>query len=303
MSIKILSESEIKQQKTNSYETPAILFANPKNLYQRRAKRLRELAKEHPFADYLLFVADVVESQLNILEKNPLEKQSFEHLSSVEPLNAKTFKRNSIWREYLSEILHEIKLKANEQVLTTIESLEKAGTAELEQMADQLLAEEFNLVSSDKAVFIWAALSLYWLQLTQQIPHHSRLENAENLHLCPVCSSLPISSIVHIGTSQGLRYLHCSLCESEWNLVRAQCTNCNGHDKLEMWSLNEELALIRAETCGSCESYLKMMFQEKDPNVETVADDLASIFLDVEMEEKGFSRSGINPFLFPAQET
>ncbi|VEH68028.1 formate dehydrogenase family accessory protein FdhE [Rodentibacter pneumotropicus] len=110
------------------------------------------MAKEHPFADYLLFVADIVESQLNILEKNPLEKQSFEHLSSVEPLNAKTFKRNSIWREYLSEILHEIKLKANEQVLTTIESLEKAGTAELEQMADQLLAEEFNLVSSDKAV-------------------------------------------------------------------------------------------------------------------------------------------------------
>ncbi|WP_303013714.1 formate dehydrogenase accessory protein FdhE domain-containing protein, partial [Rodentibacter pneumotropicus] len=144
MSIKILSESEIKQQKTNSYETPAILFANPKNLYQRRAKRLRELAKEHPFADYLLFVADVVESQLNILEKNPLEKQSFKHLSSVEPLNAKTFKRNSIWREYLSEILHEIKLKANEQVMTTIESLEKAGTTELEQMADQLLEEEFN---------------------------------------------------------------------------------------------------------------------------------------------------------------
>ncbi|OOF81735.1 formate dehydrogenase accessory protein FdhE [Rodentibacter ratti] len=302
MSIKILSESEIKQQKTNSYETPAILFANPKNLYQRRAKRLRELAKEHPLADYLLFAADVVESQLNTLEKNPLEKQNLEQLNGVKPLNAKTFKRNSIWREYLSEILNETKLKANEQVLATIESLEKTGTAELEQMADHLLAEEFNLVSSDKAVFIWAALSLYWLQLAQQIPHSSRMENTENIHYCPVCGSAPVSSMIHIGSSQGLRYLHCALCESEWNLVRAQCTNCNGHDKLEMWSLNEELALIRAETCGSCESYLKMMFQEKDPNVEALADDLASIFLDVEMEEKGFSRSGLNPFLFPAQE-
>lgn len=302
MSIKILSESEIKQQKTNSYETPAILFANPKNIYQRRAKRLRELAKEHPLADYFLFAADVVESQLNTLEKNPLEKQNLEQLTGVAPLNAKTFKRNSIWREYLNEILHETKLKANEQVLATIESLEKAGTAELEQMADNLLAEEFNLVSSDKAVFIWAALSLYWLQLAQQIPHASRMENTENIHYCPVCGSAPVSSMIHIGSSQGLRYLHCALCESEWNLVRAQCTNCNGHDKLEMWSLNEELALIRAETCGSCESYLKMMFQEKDPNVEALADDLASIFLDVEMEEKGFSRSGLNPFLFPAQE-
>ena len=43
MSIKILSADEIKQ-KTNSYDIPPVLFANPKNLYQRRAKRLRELA-------------------------------------------------------------------------------------------------------------------------------------------------------------------------------------------------------------------------------------------------------------------
>ncbi|OOF56979.1 formate dehydrogenase accessory protein FdhE [Rodentibacter myodis] len=302
MSIKILSEAEIKAQKKNPYENPAVLFANPKNLYQRRAKRLRDLAKDHPLADYLLFAADVVESQLTILEKNPLPEQHLEQSNGIKPLNAKTFKRDSIWREYLTEILYDIKPKANEQIAATIESLEKAGSAELEEMASQLLAEEFNLVSSDKAVFIWAALSLYWLQLAQQIPHASRLENSENIHYCPVCGLAPVASMIHIGTSQGLRYLHCALCESEWNLVRAQCTNCNGHDKLELWSLNEELALIRAETCGSCESYLKMMFQEKDPNVEAVADDLASIFLDVEMEEKGFARSGLNPFIFPAQD-
>ena len=301
MSIKILSESEIKQA-ANSFQTPAVLFANPKNLYQRRAKRLRDLAQNHPLSDYLLFAADIVESQLSTLERNPLPPQQFEQLNNIEPLNAKTFKRNSIWREYLTEILDEIKPKANEQVAATIEFLEKASSTELEEMANKLLAQEFNLVSSDKAVFIWAALSLYWLQAAQQIPHNSQVENAENLHLCPVCGSLPVASIVQIGTSQGLRYLHCNLCESEWNLVRAQCTNCNSHDKLEMWSLDEELALVRAETCGSCESYLKIMFQEKDPHVEPVADDLASIFLDIEMEEKGFARSGLNPFVFPAEE-
>ena len=284
MSIKILSESEIKQV-ANSYQAPAVLFANPKNLYQRRAKRLRDLAQNHPLSDYLLFAADIVESQLSTLEKNPLPPQQFEQLNAIEPLNAKTFKRDSIWREYLTEILDEIKPKANAQIAATIEFLEKASSAELEEMANKLLAQE-----------------LYWLQAAQQIPHNRQVENTENLHHCPVCGSLPVASIVQIGTSQGLRYLHCNLCESEWNLVRAQCTNCNSHDKLEMWSLNEELALVRAETCGSCESYLKMMFQEKDPYVEPVADDLASIFLDIEMEEKGFARSGLNPFIFPAEE-
>lgn len=301
MSIKILSEDEIKQKK-NAYDVPPVLFANPKNLYQRRAKRLRDLAKDHPLSDYLNFAADIVESQLSTLEKNPLPAHPFKQLNEIEPLNAKTFQRNNIWREYLAEIIHEVKPKANEQVLATIEQLEKASSSELEDMATKLLTQEFNLVSSDKSVFIWAALSLYWLQLTQQIPHNSQLENTENLHHCPVCGSLPVASIVQIGTSQGLRYLHCNLCESEWNLVRAQCTNCNSHDKLEMWSLDEELALVRAENCGSCESYLKIMFQEKDPHVEPVADDLASIFLDIEMEGKGLARSGLNPFVFPAEE-
>ena len=149
MSIKILSESEIKQA-ANSFQTPAVLFANPKNLYQRRAKRLRDLAQNHPLSDYLLFAADIVESQLSTLEKNPLPPQQFEQLNDIEPLNAKTFKRNHIWREYLTEILDEIKPKANEQVAATIEFLEKASSAELEEMANKLLAQEFNLVSSDK---------------------------------------------------------------------------------------------------------------------------------------------------------
>ena len=168
-------------------------------------------------------------------------------------------------------------------------------------MATHLLSQEFNLVSTDKAVFIWAALSLYWLQLAQQIPHNSRQEGTDNLHYCPVCGSAPVASVVHIGTSQGLRYLHCSLCESEWNLVRAQCTNCNEHKNLEMWSLNEELALVRAETCGDCQSYLKIMFQEKDPNVEAVADDLASIFLDIEMEEKRLRAQWIKSICLPCR--
>lgn len=68
MTIKILSESEIKQV-ANSYQAPAVLFANPKNLYQHRAKRLRDLAQNHPLSDYLLFAADIVESQLSTLEK------------------------------------------------------------------------------------------------------------------------------------------------------------------------------------------------------------------------------------------
>lgn len=298
MSIKILPESEIKKS-AQSFQAPALLFANPKNLYERRIKRLKQLAEKSPFADYLNFASLVVASQLTALERNPLPRQDL-IIRDEEPLKATEFKRNPIWREYLSDILRDLKPQMNPQVSATIERLEKAADSELEEKADLLLAQEFTKVPSDEALFIWAALSLYWVQLAEQIPHHSRMESNDNLHYCPVCGEAPIASMVHFGSAQGLRYLHCALCESEWNLVRAQCTNCNQHSNMEMWSLDEELALVRAESCGDCQSYLKIMFQEKDPHVEPVADDLATLFLDVEMEEKGLARSGLNPFMFPA---
>ncbi len=39
----------------------------------------------------------------------------------------------------------------------------------------------------------------------------------------------------------------------------------------------------------------------KEPKVEAVADDLASLVLDARMEQEGYARSSINPFLFPGE--
>ncbi|MDR4410696.1 formate dehydrogenase accessory protein FdhE, partial [Bacillus anthracis] len=78
---------------------------------------------------------------------------------------------------------------------------------ELEQMASALFASDFACVSSDKAPFIWAALSLYWAQMASLIPGKARAEYGEARQYCPVCGSMPVSSMVQIGTTQGLRYL------------------------------------------------------------------------------------------------
>ena len=305
MSIRILPENEIKQAAA-SYTAPPLLFSNPKNLYQRRAARLRELAQDHPLADYLLFAAAIADTQLALLESMPipqdprLQALSGEQLAN-KPLDVKNWQRDPIWRKLLTALLEKLKPSANDQILTTIEWLEKAADSELEELADNILAQEFATISSDKAVFVWAALSLYWLQLVQQIPHNAKQESTQNLHCCPVCNTAPTASLVHFGSQQGLRYLHCALCESEWNMVRSQCSNCGQNKELDYWSIDDYMAAIRSESCGSCKSYLKIMFQEKEPKVEVIADDLASLFLDMEMEEKGFMKSGLNPFIFPAE--
>lgn len=216
------------------------------------------------------------------------------------PLNAKNFSRSDEWRELLLAMIDKFKPYANETVLATIEWLEKASVSEIENLADNLLNENYELVSPDKAVFIWAALSLYWVQLTQQLPRHSRAEIGNKL-FCPVCNSVPVTSVIHFGEAQGLRYLHCSLCESEWHVVRSKCTNCDESGKLDYWSLDSMEAAVKAESCGDCHSYVKVLYQDKDVNVEPVADDLTSLFLDSEMEQKGFSKSALNPFLFQTE--
>jgi hypothetical protein len=59
-------------------------------------------------------------------------------------------------------------------------------------------------------------------------------------------------------------------------------------------ALENEEAAVKAESCGDCGTYLKILYQEKDPKVEAVADDLASLILDAKMEQEGFARSSIN---------
>lgn len=305
MSIKILQQDEI-QQAASSFQQPELLFANPKNLYSRRAKRLRELAKENPFSEYIEFAANLVDIQLELLVSRPIANYSEKITACVEltqgdkPLNGKNFQRSDEWRELLLAIIEKFKPYANDTILPTLEWLEKASSSELESLADNMLNENYEQVSADKAVFIWSALSLYWVQLAQQLPRNTRAEVGHK-QMCPVCNSAPVASIIHFGEAQGLRYLHCSLCESEWHVVRAKCTNCDETGKLDYWSLDSMEAAVKAESCGDCHSYLKVLYQDKDVNVEPVADDLATLFLDLEMEQKGLSRSGLNPFLFTVE--
>ena len=54
---------------------------------------------------------------------------------------------------------------------------------------------------------------------------------------------------------------------------------------------------MKAETCDSCRGYVKILNQQKEPDVDPIADDVASLALDLLVREAGFSRGAVNPFL------
>lgn len=56
-------------------------------------------------------------------------------------------------------------------------------------------------------------------------------------------------------------------------------------------------AAIQAETCDSCGHYLKLMHSDRDPFVDPLADDLATLALDLLVSDAGYRRYGVNLML------
>ena len=273
--------------------------------YRRRAARLRQLAEGHPMADYLRFAAGIAEAQQQAAQALPLPEALAAGLparlgGARPPLEAAGLPRERHWRELLQALFEQLRdTSPTPAVAQTLAGLRGCDATALEKLADALLAGDYARVGSDRALFLWAALSLYWRQMAARLPAAGRAGVGEGRQFCPVCGSAPVASVIRGGAQSGLRYLHCGLCESRWHMVRTKCSNCEEGGRLDYWSLDSEQAAIRAESCGDCHGYLKVLHEDRDPQLEVIADDLASLALDAEVERQGFSRSGLNPFLFP----
>jgi FdhE protein len=159
-------------------------------------------------------------------------------------------------------------------------------------------------VDGQAAPFFMAALQVYWAAMASTL----RVTDVAQLDVptvCPVCGSLPVASVVRSDKRgpQGYRYLHCGLCETEWHMVRITCSHCLTTEGITYNAIEGGSEAVRAETCGKCHTYRKILYQEKDTGVEPVADDLASLALDLLMTEEGFHRGSGNPLLWQTSET
>lgn len=283
-------------------EITALLLPELLNHYQKRASRLRELAEGHEQGSYLLFAAQVAAAQQTLLEQMPvpaLEVSALAvRLDRAIPLQATSLQRSAYWQAVLKQLLEHLAVEATLPTRQVLDSLAEMSPEQLDACADHLLHGRHERLQGGQAVFIWAALMLYFTQLAAALPATAHASTGEQRHCCPVCGSAPVASEILTGKLSGLRYLHCSLCESRWHMVRAKCSNCEETGKLDYWSLDDQKSPVKAESCGDCSSYLKVFYYEHDRALEPVADDLASLDLDAAVEQEGFARSSFNPFLF-----
>ena len=291
-------------------EAPCVTLPEAK-LFSKRATRLRELVEQVPPLDeFLAFMARLVQAQHQVLnEREPAWRpaadafdQALKH--GMPPIGFQALRRDVQWQDDLFALLEAIELHVGERQRPFIIQLRELAPEDLAQLADEVFEAGPGTESTRPLLpLVAAALQVSWTRLAMTLPRPPERPTDEARALCPCCGSPPVASVIHNERHRsGVRYLHCSLCATEWHLERVKCSVCNSGGKLLYLTLDDEngkpFLPVQAETCDGCNSYLKVMQRELHGRADPVADDLASLALDLLLAEQGkYQRSGYNPLL------
>jgi len=314
---RLLTPEEIAVQA--GQQVPYVRLPEGATLFAEREMRLRQRAVGHAMRDFLLFVADLSHAQHVLLQSAvPVPVPTADAIDAaaragLPPLPADRWVRDGAWREGLRAMLDTLMRGLDgSPALPGVRAVQRAARDDtwLDQQADRLLHGVMPGLDLAAAPLLAAALQVYWTRLvldTQAARGDDRLPpfgRTDQPTRCPGCGSRPTASISRLGADAGFRYLHCALCSVEWHMVRIKCSHCQSTKGIHYQSLqrvdgdpSEAPAAVEAETCDECGHYLKIVHMERDPNVEPVADDLASVTLDLLVSEAGYQRHGVNLML------
>jgi FdhE protein len=164
-------------------------------------------------------------------------------------------------------------------------------------MMRALLADQVPVETLADHVFIAAALQVQFARMAARLDAQALVPVGHGA--CPACGGPPVASMV-VGWrgAHGTRFCACALCGTLWNVVRITCTLCASTKGIGYQEIDGTDGIVKAETCDECRSYVKVLHQHKQPDVDPIADDVASLGLDLLVREKGYRRGAFNPFLF-----
>lgn len=283
---------------------PAAIRLPAADIFAVRASRLRRLADGHAWADFLIFAADLADAQQRLLDCLPPAEADPEKIArgrrhGMPLLDAQGAGFGSEGRDILDRLL--ATACAWSPTVAAIASKIRAGAPEAQQ---DLVRRILRAEAADPAAapLVAAALQVDWVRQARALTT-ADVQAGPETGLCPVCGSHPAASIVRIGDAgHGVRYAACSLCGTEWHVVRIKCVPCQSTKGVAYLGLENGDGpvhpAVKVETCDACHSSLKIVSMEKDPMVDPFADDLATLALDMLADEAGYHRAGRNLFYF-----
>ncbi len=280
----------------------AIVLPDPRTRFARTAARLEALSRGHTLETWLNFMARLARAQHAAASARFGGFGEIGLARSIEsgmpPLAADGHRRDPAWRDGLGLLLADCRAGTMPpQAGAVVSALRTREPLEVEALADAFLRGAVDRAEAGAALYVTAALQVYFTHAAAALPV-ADLRLLPQRGLCPCCGSTPVSGLITAsGGTPGARYLHCSLCGTAWNHVRAACITCGETRALSLRAIDGESGLVKAETCDGCGTYAKMIYQSADTEADPNADDLATLDLDFMVAEAGWSRHAPNPFV------
>lgn len=300
---------------------PFAVLPEPGSLFQRRALRLEAISPSHELKSYLEFVARVCALQHEIASGLPAAAPlAAEYLAqskagAMPPLAGRDIVSDTEFKPALAAILSTIATAP-----TGWPAQAKAAAANLAALDDDALrtaieAALFQDITPGAVaghVLLSAALQVHMSRLAASLDAAELVAVADGV--CPACGSPPVASaVVGWPSAQNTRFCTCSMCATQWNVVRVKCVTCGSTGGIGYYAIDGQPDTLKGETCTNCKSYVKILYQVNDPALDPLADDVATLALDLKLAEAGWTRRAANLFLAgygsetptaaPAQET
>jgi FdhE protein len=281
---------------------PFAQLPDPVPLFAARAARFRRLAGGHELGPYLDFLAGLAEVQAAVQDGlSPPEPPAPEALAraarhAMPPLDRAGFAPGPAVHALLGRVLEELAPRdMPPEARAALLRLEAAPDAERAALIAGVLADAAPFEAIAEHALVAAALQVHFARLAAGLDAKALKPVADGA--CPACGGAPTASLIVAGPPlAGARYCSCALCGTLWNYVRAKCALCGSTAQISFREI-EGRPEVKAEACGACHGYVKAMYRELDPGLDPVADDVATLGLDLLVREQGFRRGAVNPFL------
>ena len=268
-----------------------------------RAARFRALAEGSALGAYLSFlarIADVQHSAQQVLALPPelpaaeLERRLQHAMPVLSSDVACGGAELSVTLDWM--IRHTRDTEAPDAAQQAWQRLDSMAEPERIALAGALLEGAWPADRLGECLYVAAALQVHLASRAATLDAKRLKPVADGI--CPVCGNGPVASmIVGWASADRARYCMCSLCGTMWNHVRIKCTSCGDTQSISYYLVEDSPQEIGAETCSSCQTYIKHLHQNRNAQLEPFADDVASFGLDLLVQERGFRRAALNPFL------
>ncbi|MBK4215470.1 formate dehydrogenase accessory protein FdhE [Paracoccus caeni] len=285
-------------------QAPLAFLPDPAKLFDKRAKRFAFLA-EHGgnLEPYLRFLGDLTALQARLaaelppLPALPADRIELARASRMPPIDRAALAADQAMHETLARLVTGAEaLNMPDAARLALQAVAAAGIADRHWLLTNVLSDSIPEDSVAPHLFAAAAVQLHLARLAAPLDAAKLVPI--RIGTCPTCGGRPVSSSV-MGAAgiENVRYAACGSCATQWNEVRIKCLCCGSNKSISYRSVETDEATVKAELCSECHSWVKILYQVKNHSLEPVADDVASLGLDLLMKETEFRRGGFNPYL------